>query len=115
MKRDYLLAIDLDGTLIKNFDEYDKVSFNYLKYLSKTNKIVLATGRPWRSTRYYYEMLELDTPVINYNGALVQNPNDPNFKKTMITIPRNVVIDLIKDLEDVLINVFCEIEDEIFL
>lgn len=30
MKRDYLLAIDLDGTLIKNFDEYDKVSFDYL-------------------------------------------------------------------------------------
>lgn len=115
MKRDYLLAIDLDGTLIKNFDEYDKVSFDYLKKLSKTNKIVIATGRPWRSTRYYYEMLELDTPVINYNGALVHNPQDPNFKKTMITIPRNVVIDLIQDLENVLINVFCEIEDEIFL
>lgn len=115
MKKDYLLAVDLDGTLIKNFDEYDKVSFEYLKELGKTNKIVIATGRPWRSSKFYYELLELDTPIINYNGALVYNPRDPAFKKTMITIPRKVVIDLIRDLPDILINVFCEIEDEIFL
>ena len=115
MKKDYLLAIDLDGTLIKNFDQYDEISFQHLKKLKETNKIVIATGRPWRSTRYYYELLDLDTPVINYNGALVHNPKSPAFKKTMITIPREVVVDLIRDLPDLLINVFCEIEDEIFL
>lgn len=115
MKKDYLLAIDLDGTLIKNFDQYDEISFQHLKKLKETNKIVIATGRPWRSTRYFYELLDLDTPVINYNGALVHNPKSPAFKKTMITIPREVVVDLIRDLPDLLINVFCEIEDEIFL
>lgn len=115
MKRDYLLAIDLDGTLIKNFDQYDEISFNYLKKLKETNKIVIATGRPWRSSRFYYELLGLDTPIINYNGALVHSPKDPSFPKTMITIPRKVVVDLIRDLPELLINVFCEIEDEIFL
>lgn len=115
MKRDFLLAVDLDGTLIKNFDEYDQESFEYLRKISKTNKIIIATGRPWRSSRFYYEMLDLDTPIINYNGALVHNPKNPAFKKTMITISRNVVIDLIRDMGEILINVFCEIEDEIFL
>ncbi len=115
MKRDYLLAIDLDGTLIKNFDEYDKVSFKLLKKLSKTNKIIIATGRPWRSSKFYYQLLDLSTPIINYNGALVHHPKDPSFKKTMITVDRQILIDLTRDLKEVLINVFCEIEDEIFL
>jgi len=115
MKNGYLIAVDLDGTLVKNFDEYDKLSFELLKKLSKDNYIVIATGRPYRSSKYYYDLLELDTPIINYNGALIQNPNDNNFKKKVITIDRQIVIDLINDNQDILINIFCEIEDNIFL
>jgi 5-amino-6-(5-phospho-D-ribitylamino)uracil phosphatase len=39
--------------------------------LAKGVKIVLATARPPRSVRAYYEALKLDTPTINYNGALI--------------------------------------------
>lgn len=115
MKRDYLIAIDLDGTLITGFDNYDKESFFYLKELSKTNKIIIATGRPFRSSKYYYDMLGLKTPIINYNGALVHNPHDINFPKSMITIPKEVLFDFIKKNENVLDNIFCEIEDDIYL
>lgn len=111
----YLIAVDLDGTLIRDFDNYDKTSFASLKKLAKRHHVVIATGRPFRSSKYYYDLLELKTPIINYNGALIQNPKDPSFPKKMITINRQVVIDLIKENEDCLINVFCEIEDEIFL
>ena len=30
MKKGYLIAIDLDGTLIQGFDNYDKLSFDLL-------------------------------------------------------------------------------------
>ena len=115
MNKPYLIAVDLDGTLITNFDHCDEKSFGLLKALSKDNYVVIATGRPFRSSKYYYDLLGLKTPIINYNGALVQNPSDLNFEKTMITIDRCVVINLIKDNEDILLNVFCEIEDDIFL
>lgn len=115
MREKYLIAVDLDGTLLRDFDNYDKVSFDCLKKLAKTNIVVIDTGRPFRSSKYYYDLLELQTPIINYNGALIHNPKDPSFPKKIITIDRQVVIDLIRDNEDSLINVFCEIEDEIFL
>ncbi len=86
MKKGYLIAIDLDGTLIQGFDNYDKLSFDLLKKLAKDNTIVIATGRPFRSSKYYYDILGLNTPIINYNGALVHHPSDTNFEKNMITV-----------------------------
>ncbi|MDD3106711.1 MAG: HAD family hydrolase [Bacilli bacterium] len=115
MNKPYLIAVDLDGTLIANFDHYDKKSFEYLKELAKEHYVVIATGRPYRSSIFYYDLLQLKTPIVNYNGALVQNPHDRAFPKTMITIDRNIIRSLISDNEDILINVFCEIEDDIFL
>jgi hydroxymethylpyrimidine pyrophosphatase-like HAD family hydrolase len=61
MNKDFLIAVDLDGTLVTDFDNYDHKSIRYLKKLAKTNYVVIATGRPYRSTKPAYEMLELDT------------------------------------------------------
>ncbi|HHX00763.1 MAG TPA: HAD family hydrolase [Acholeplasmataceae bacterium] len=113
--KNYLIAVDLDNTLVYEFDKYDTKSFELLKTLSKTNKVVIATGRPYRSSKYYYDLLELDTPIINYNGALVHNPKDPNFKPQKITIDKQIVIDLVKDNMPILHNIFCEVGDDIYL
>lgn len=115
MIKDYLIAVDLDGTLVTGFDRYDRKSIRYLRKLVKANLIVIATGRPYRSTKPAYEMLELDTPIINYNGALVHNPHDYLFPKTMITIDKQIIADLIRDKADAIINIFCEVEDDIYL
>lgn len=115
MKKGYLIAIDLDGTLIQGFDNYDKLSFELLSKIAKENYVVIATGRPLRSSKYYYDILNLNTPIINYNGALVHHPKDPNFQKSMITVDRNDVIKILNDNLDVINNIFCEVEDDIFL
>ncbi len=115
MKTGYLIAIDLDGTLIQGFDNYDKLSFDYLKKIANDNYIVIATGRPFRSSKYYYDLLELKTPIINYNGALVHHPLDKNFKKNMITISKETVCKILNDNLDIIDNIFCEIEDDIYL
>jgi len=115
MNKDYLIAIDLDGTVVTDFNNYDYKSLRYLKKLAKHNKVIIATGRPYRSTKPIYEMLGLDTPIANYNGAMIHNPNDYLFPKTNITIDKDVVIELIKNKKDALINVFCEVEDDIYL
>ena len=71
----YLIVIDLDGTLMLDFSHYDQETVDYIKKLShEGHKIMLATGRPLRSSYFVYEALGLDTPLINYNGARVTNP-----------------------------------------
>lgn len=114
MKCKYLIAVDLDGTLITGFDNYDKKSFEILKELSKDNFVVIATGRPLRSSIYYYNLLNLNTPIINYNGALVHNPKDKNFEKSAISVDRNWIIKIVDDNKNLLTNAFCEVEDDIF-
>lgn len=111
----YLIAIDLDNTVITGFDTRDTESFKILKELAKNNYVVIATGRPWRSSCYFYRDLELNTPIINYNGAYVHHPFDSSFKETMISIGKEKLCKFIKDNESILVNAFCEIKDDIYL
>ncbi|MCK9471213.1 MAG: HAD family hydrolase [Bacilli bacterium] len=115
MKKDFLIAVDLDNTLVYEFDKYDKQSFNLLRELSKTNHVVIATGRPYRSSKYYYDLLGLDTPIINYNGALVHHPINKTFESSKITVDKNVIFKLIEDNKEIIHNVFCEVGDDIYL
>lgn len=113
-KKGYLIAIDLDDTIVTGFDNNDNLSLELLKEIAKENYVVIATGRPLRSSYYYYKMLNLSTPIINYNGALIHNPSDKNFPKTYISVPKEWILKIIND-NDFIVNIFCEIEDEIFL
>lgn len=73
---EYLIALDLDGTLLNDKKE---ISFLTKKYLRKLNKrgvyIILCSGRPPRTIKKYYQELKLKTPVVAYNGTLIYNPN----------------------------------------
>lgn len=112
----YLIVIDLDGTLMLDFSHYDQETFDYIKKLShEGHKIMLATGRPLRSSYFVYEALGLDTPLINYNGARVTNPKDPNYHTTDLRISRDDLLEIIDFTKDDLINVFCEIIDDIYV
>lgn len=112
----HLIIIDLDGTLMLNFMEYEKDAVNYLKKLNKLgHKIIIATGRPFRSSYFVYKEIGLDTPIINYNGALVSNPEDHLFPKTDLRISRNSLFDILNYCGNSLINVFSEIHDDIYV
>ena len=115
MKQGYLIAIDLDGTLLEGLSGYNKECFDYIRKLGKTNYVVIATGRPWRGSSFFYNLLELNTPIINYNGALVHSPNDKNFKKVFITVSQSDAVRFLEDNQDIISNVFCEVEDEIYI
>lgn len=115
MNSNYLIAVDLDGTLVTGFDNYDKKSFALLKSLARQHFVVIATGRPLRSSKYFYDLLDLKTPIINYNGALVQNPTDKLFPKQMQHIRKEDLFVFLADNKDIITNAFCEVEDFIYL
>ena len=69
-----MVAIDLDGTLLSSRKTITPKTHTAIRAaLAAGVKVVLATARPPRSVRTYYEALKLDTPTINYNGALIWN------------------------------------------
>jgi Cof subfamily protein (haloacid dehalogenase superfamily) len=69
----HLVAIDIDGTLLNSSKQ---ISDNTVKAIATARlrlgtHVVLASARPPRTVMPFYRQLELDTPMINYNGALV--------------------------------------------
>jgi 5-amino-6-(5-phospho-D-ribitylamino)uracil phosphatase len=72
-----LVAIDLDGTLLNSAKEITATTATIIRAAREVAhvKVVLATARPPRTVLPFYSLLGLDTPMINYNGALVHEPH----------------------------------------
>ncbi len=96
MSQTYLIACDLDGTLLtkdKRISERNKKVLQTLSQLG--HHVVIATGRPFHNSFVYYEELQLQTPMINFNGGYVHHPRDDSFPKKIKQIPRKLVEQLI--------------------
>lgn len=72
-----LVAIDLDDTLLS--DDL-KISPQTIKAIQETIEkgvtVTLATGRMYKSAVQYAEEIELNVPIITYQGAYVKNIGD---------------------------------------
>lgn len=112
----YLIALDLDGTLLADWRTISPATISYLRRLSEVgHTIVIATGRPFRSSEMFYDQLGLTTPIINYNGGLITNKHDPDFPSFNLSIPRDRIIDIHKRNEHIIENAFGEVLDDIYL
>ncbi|HBL3715673.1 TPA: HAD family phosphatase [Enterococcus faecium] len=71
-----LIAIDLDGTTL-NQDSMitSKTKKTLKKAINAGHHVSIATGRPFRMSHQFYQQLELTTPMVNFNGALVHIRN----------------------------------------
>lgn len=81
-----MVAIDLDGTLLNSAKQITEATVAILRAARETAgvHVVLASARPPRSVLPFYSMLDLDTPMVNYNGALVY---DPTCKRVLMHRP----------------------------
>ncbi len=115
-KNPYLIAFDMDGTLL---NEHKKISFKTKKYLRKLtkkgHKIILASGRPSRALFKYYNDLHLSTPMICYNGAYTFSPNDKDFVTKEFEFPLDITKQLYKELKPYSKNFMCETDKEIWV
>ena len=70
-----LIVFDLDDTLLNKDHQLSKktvANINKLKNIGK--KVTIATGRMFVSALPYAEKLEVELPLISYNGAYVCHP-----------------------------------------
>lgn len=112
----YLIVLDLDGTLLSDWQSISDETVQYIKQLkTKGHQFVIATGRPFRSSEEYHNLLELDTPIINYNGGLVTSRKDPNFVPYSITIDKAKILDIFTKNREFIHNAFGEVKDDIYL
>ena len=112
----YLIALDLDGTLLYDWHTLKESTRRYIMALkAKGHSIVIATGRPYRSSERFYDLLELDTPLINYNGSLITAKYRHDFKPRLLTLKKSDVVQLFQETEGLVENAFCEIRDDIYL
>jgi Cof subfamily protein (haloacid dehalogenase superfamily) len=71
-KKIRMVALDLDGTLLTSRKSITPLTHRAVRDVAASGvRVVLATARPPRSVRSYYSALKLDTPTVNYNGALI--------------------------------------------
>jgi Cof subfamily protein (haloacid dehalogenase superfamily) len=77
MSKIHLVAIDLDGTLLNSAKQVTAATSAVLRRARQEAgvRIVLASARPPRTVMPFYNLLDLDTPLICYNGALVIDPS----------------------------------------
>lgn len=111
-----MLVLDIDGTIFKkDYTASERVKQTLKTLVKKGIKVVLCTGRMYAATKQIAKELELDTPVISYQGGLVKNfLNDEKtlFEKTM---DETLSLDVIKELKkrNIFFNLY--INDELLV
>ncbi|PYZ93545.1 phosphatase [Salipaludibacillus keqinensis] len=114
----HLIAIDLDGTLLsdeKTISPKNRSTLFKLRELG--HQVVIATGRPYRASKAYYQQLALDTPMVNFNGAFVHHPSAPETFKTIHTpLEKETAKTIIDTCETFRVkNIMVEVMDDYYL
>ncbi len=93
-----LIAIDLDGTTL-NQDSIitDKTAKTLRRAIEDGHSVVIATGRPYRMSKNFYQQLQLTTPMINFNGALVHLPGKKWADEQETSVNRKIVFDVMSE------------------
>ncbi|MGX7329801.1 Cof-type HAD-IIB family hydrolase [Enterococcus bulliens] len=92
-----LIAIDLDGTTLNIDSLITKRTQDVLQKARKAGHIVsIATGRPYRMSEQFYRQLQLDSPMVNFNGALVHLPEQNWPYESEHSIDRDIAFSILE-------------------
>ncbi|WP_404451723.1 Cof-type HAD-IIB family hydrolase [Virgibacillus necropolis] len=113
----HLIALDLDGTLLTDNKEIsERTKQTVLKAIDAGHIVVIATGRPHRASITYYHSLGLDTPMVNFNGALIHHPTDDKWDALHNPMPIRTAHKIIEACYDLNVhNILAEVKDEVYL
>src|SRR3954462_14500357 len=92
-KKIHLIKLDINGTSTNSdFSTLNQNLKKVLKKLIEQDHIVcFTTGRNRRSALPFYKEVGLNTFLVTYNGAYIDNPSDEKKKITVINPIRNEV------------------------
>ncbi|WP_156854590.1 Cof-type HAD-IIB family hydrolase [Oceanobacillus sp. AG] len=113
----HMIALDLDGTLLT---DDKKISERTKQVLFKAKEeghiVVISTGRPHRASINYYYELGLDTPMVNFNGALIHHPQNRNWDALHTPMPIRTAHKIIEACYDLRVNnILAEVLDDVYI
>ncbi len=113
----HLIALDLDGTLLTDNKEISTRNLETLQQAKNDGHIVvIATGRPHRASINYYHTLGMDTPMVNFNGALIHHPTDNKWDALHSPMPIRTAHKIIDACHDLNVNnLLAEVMDTVYL
>ncbi|WP_185373260.1 Cof-type HAD-IIB family hydrolase [Listeria aquatica] len=113
-----LIVLDLDGTTLKEDQTISARTKSALtRAREKGHEVMIATGRPFRLSSQYYRELELKSPIVNFNGAILHHPLDASYTGSYHqAIDLAIVHELLDYTKQFsLSNIAAEVEDSVFL
>lgn len=113
----HIIAIDLDGTLLTDNKQISSRNMKVIEKAKAAGHIVcIATGRPYRASQMYYEQLNLNTPIVNFNGAFIHHPFDHNFGSYHTPLQLDIAKTIIETCEAFQVkNIMVEVIDDFYL
>lgn len=113
----HLIAIDLDGTTLNNKSRISPLTRRTLQHLSDQGHMVcIVTGRPFRNSEGIYRHLNIQTPMVNFNGALCHFPGNPEWLAGYHhELDREIAFELFANQKELAIDLLCaEGRDRLF-
>ncbi|PWK13785.1 Cof-type HAD-IIB family hydrolase [Tumebacillus permanentifrigoris] len=112
-----LIALDLDGTLLTREKKISpRTQRAVQRAIEDGHHVVIATGRPFRSSVQYYRELGLTTPMVNFNGALVHHADDAEWGHHHFPMERETALKILEVCEQFRAeNVIVEVKDDYYL
>ncbi|MFF2752228.1 Cof-type HAD-IIB family hydrolase [Psychrobacillus sp. NPDC058041] len=113
----HLIVLDLDGTLLTDEKVISHKTKNILQEAkNQGHEVMIATGRPYRSSEMYYKELGLNTPIVNFNGAFVHHPKNSSWNTIHKPIELQVVKEVVEAVQNFSIkNMLAEVLDDVYL
>jgi len=115
MMQQHLIACDLDGTLLNSQSQLSENTIKVLTHLHLLgHKVIIATGRPYGGAIELYHKLNIPTPMINDNGATIENPLDDQFPKQRTLIPNHMMKAIFSHTKSIIYSAFFSIEKTVY-
>lgn len=113
----HLIVLDLDGTLLTDKKEISpRTKQTLLRLKQEGHEVMIATGRPYRSSAPYYQELGLTTPIVNFNGAFVHHPLQASWGVYHQPLDISVAKDIVNACDDFgFHNIIAEVRDDIYM
>lgn len=114
-----LLVIDLDGTVVGQSNQINSAVIEAIQVArSQGIQVAIATGRMYRSALRFYNTLNLELPLMVYQGALIKQPSTEEvFRHWALSEDyANQLLDYLEqpELRDRL-SIHCYINDDLYV
>lgn len=95
-----LIVVDLDGTTVGESNQIRPAVKQALEAARAQGvQVAIATGRMYRSALRFHQDLELNLPLLSYQGAFIKDPATA-FVHRHLTVPRDYVVQLLDFLSE---------------